>query len=315
MFLSQYTLMSVCMRSAETAFQIGETGSSLGPAPAPQNRLPPLGSDCCTNSMCLCHSSLGPLPLCMLPWSACSQEKCVSDYVVLQRERKAAGVPTSGTAGVSSCRMNTVVFTRSPICSMRAWGGFEFNLCYPEDLYSHLNCFLTSINPAGTAVNFCLKILYLCVCVCVLLAKYLWRVFYSVICGALMCGEGAEPSVGQADAEGQSEGCVTWQKSLGAGWSTRQILGLQWAYWHDWDLRIAETRLSTEGSPNSLWCWVPRPLLERARALKSLTLLDLAWQVTFFSHITTPIWNRASLLVNLLPVLQGWGLHCKPQFS
>jgi len=167
MFLSQYTLMSVCMRSAETAFQIGETGSSLGPAPAPQNRLPPLGSDCCTNSMCLCHSSLGPLPLCMLPWSACSQERCVSDYVVLQRERKAAGVPTSGTAGVSSCRMNTVVFTRSPICSMRAWGGFEFNLCYPEDLYSHLNCFLTSINPAGTAVNSAWKYSSLFVCVCI----------------------------------------------------------------------------------------------------------------------------------------------------
>lgn len=160
-YISLSAYSDVCLHEeGRDCFPHQGDGQLFGNCPIPQNRLPPLGSDCCTNSMCLCQSSLGPLPLCMPLWSACSQEKCVSDYVVLQRERKAAGILTSGTAGVSSCRMNAVFCTPGPICSMRAWRGFRFNPCYPEHLHSHLNCFLTSINPAGTAVNICLKILF-----------------------------------------------------------------------------------------------------------------------------------------------------------
>lgn len=241
--------MSVCMRSADTAFHIREKGNSLGTAPAPQNRLPPLGSDCCINSMCLCQSSLGPLPLCMPPVvSMLSREMRLWLCGAAKREE---------SSRCSNLRYSWGVLLQNEHCCFypqpnlfhesmrRVW--IQFLLSWTP--LQSFKLFFNIHKSCRDCSEHLLENTLLYRCVWALLAKYLLRVFYSVICGALMCGESARPSVGQADAEGQSEGCVTWQKSLGAGWCSRQILCLQWAYWH---LPIAP--LSTEGSPNSFWC-------------------------------------------------------------
>ena len=157
MFYSQYTLMSACTRSVDPAFHVREMGSSLGTAPALQNRLPPSGSDTAPVA-CVCASQFGTSASLHIQWSAHSQEKCPSYWVLLQWEEKAVGFPAWGTPVVSSCKLNGVAFTPNSICSTRAEEGFEFSQCYPELLCSHLNWFLISVNPEGTAVSICFNL-------------------------------------------------------------------------------------------------------------------------------------------------------------
>lgn len=138
MFLSEYTLMPLCTRSIEPAFHVRETGSSLGTAPALQNRLPPLGSNYHIRGCVPVPAQFGTSASYVYSGHCAPREKSLLLCVVAMRG-ESSRVYNLRYRHVSSLRLNGVTFTPGPVCSARAGGGFKFSLGYPQYFCSHLN--------------------------------------------------------------------------------------------------------------------------------------------------------------------------------